>query len=172
MITFQTTPNEKNYIKRILTSEEFKNRGHFDGNPEQRQIGLEAEYGIGKLFYIPFGELRTKVGEPDRGFDLVIKGFKADVKCLINNYDPQPHYSINIPDCQLNKEKDIVIALMYNRKNDIFFAVGWYPIKELKPEWYHIKGSQKIREEGSTFIYKTDTWDIPIAELRDIEHLK
>lgn len=172
--SFQTTPGEKKYIRRILASLPngfLSPSSDMPGTREQRQIGLEAQYKIAKMFYVPFGEV--KIENVDE-IDLTIKGMKADVKCLLADYDPQPHYSVNIKNYQLqkSKEKDIIIAVMYNRKTETFFIAGWYLINKLKAEWFHYRGEQKIRKEGSTFQYKADTWDIPVSEFRPIDQLR
>lgn len=162
-------PNKlKNDVWQYLNENNIGNRFEFNGNKEQQFVGLVGEIIIKRLFGL---DHEFKNGF-DGGFDFVYKGLKIDVKTMGRNVDVKDYFVNNFVAHQKKFDCDIYIFCSLNKKTNELTICGFLSKKELlKKSIYRKKGETMQRSNGTTFVLKTNNYQIENKDLKNIAKL-
>lgn len=158
----------KHYVWNFLQNHNVGNRHTANGNKEEQYVGLLGEMMISDMFN---GEYKLKSGF-DGGFDLIINGRKVDVKTMGRNVDVKMNYVNNFIGFQSHFNCDIYIFCSINKRKSELTMCGWVTKQELFDRAdYYPKGTIRTRDDGSSFEFKADTYEIKNIDLNAAETL-
>lgn len=163
MFDIAVTEEVVEYAKGVLTKHNFGRRGVGDGSRDEQLTGLVGQLVIQDLFDYP----RTDGSSgPDGGVDLVFHGLTIDVKTMGRRSRPRPHYTNNYPVLQAHFPTRIILFCSLDRRRDILTVCGWIfkdvllRIAEQIPA-----GTLRFRENGTSFLTKSDLYEIQNSSL-------
>ncbi|MAA76642.1 MAG: hypothetical protein CML73_01230 [Rhodobiaceae bacterium] len=165
---FKIQEKLKNEVWHFVNQHNIGNRFEFNGTKEQQFVGLIGEIMVKRLFGL---DHKFKNGF-DGGFDLVYKGLKIDVKTMGRNVDVKDYFVNNFVAHQSKFDCDIYIFCSLNKRKNELTVCGYLSKKELlKLAILHKKGDKRNRTNGTSFIMKTDNYEIENKKLKNIENL-
>ena len=158
----------KNDVWEYLNKNNIGNRFEFNGSKEQQFVGLVGEIMIKRLFNL---EHKFEKGF-DGGFDFIYKGFKVDVKTMGRNVDVKDYFVNNFVAHQKQFDCDIYIFCSLNKQINQLTICGYLTKKELlQKSVYRKKGETMHRSNGTSFVLKTNNYQIQNKDLKNIEKL-
>jgi len=151
-----------------LSENNLGNRHSANGNKEQQFVGLLGEI-LTKEF---FGLNHIYSNGFDGGFDFIYKDKKIDVKTMGRTVNVKPYFVHNFIAFQKDFDCDIYIFNSLNKKTNILEICGWVTKEDLisKSNFYK-KGDIRIRDDGTTFVMKADTFELENKLLNNINLL-
>jgi len=104
---------------------------------------------------------RNVVHEQDFDFDLLIEGFKIEVKTQEQRSIPSPVYTCHVPDYNPNQQCDFYCFVHVHPS----FTKGWIVGMISRSRFDSIKQLKKKGEMGFTKPFKCDTWIVRVKDL-------
>uniref|UniRef100_A0A6M3M9S9 Uncharacterized protein n=1 Tax=viral metagenome TaxID=1070528 RepID=A0A6M3M9S9_9ZZZZ len=143
-------------------------------------VGILGECALGKYEGKPVTQILMErpVRESDIGWDIVIGGYKYDIKTLQSVIRPNTSYRYNIKKSMIDKKKandgfiwismipplDRLIVPYY------WLVMGWmFKDEFLQKSDFHRKGDNSVT--GNDFVYSSDTYDIAVRKLHPYKDL-
>lgn len=165
---FKIPEKLKKEVWHFVNQNNIGNRFEFNGTKEQQFVGLIGEIMIKRLFGL-YHEFKNGF---DGGFDLVYKGLKIDVKTMGRNVDVKDYFVNNFVAHQKKFDCDIYIFCSLNKKKNELTICGYVTKKELLQKSIYIKkGDTMRRDNGTSFIMKTNNYQIKNSDLKNIINL-
>jgi hypothetical protein len=140
----------------FLKKNNLGNRLEANGNKEQQFVGLIGEIMVVNLFGL---EYKFSQGF-DGGFDFIYKGKRIDVKTMGRTVEPKPYFVNNFIAFQKDFNCDYYIFTSLNKKTNELTICGYLSKEDL------LKGTKRTRTNGTSFILKTDTYEIENFNLK------
>lgn len=151
-----------NYLK----NNNMGNRHSANGNKENQLVGLLGEVLTKQVFNI---EHKFSSGF-DGGFDFLYNNKKVDVKTMGRNVFMKDEYVHHLIAFQDKFDCEIYIFNSLNKKNNILEICGWVTKDQLLQRSKFIKkGTERKRNNGTTFLLKTDGYFIKNNQLNNIK---
>jgi hypothetical protein len=145
------------------------NIGHrfdFNGSTEQQYLGLLGENMVRKYYGIPYSFSEGF----DGGHDIILNGYKIDVKTMGRTVDPQPHYANNFVAYQKELDCDILYFTSINKKTSTIFFCGWSWKRDfLNEALYFEQDAIRHRDDGTTFKTLAPLYEISNKNLNAIK---
>lgn len=146
------------------------NRGYGDGSYENQVVGLLGEM---VMHHHLFGNYPILCDGFDGGFDMMLNGYRIDVKTMGRRTYVCPNYVNNFFAVQRHYISDILIFCSYHTLDRILEVCGWVTkVNFFDLASYYPKGSERQRFDGSSFIFREDNYEIENYKLEPIEDLK
>jgi hypothetical protein len=138
----------------------------FDIQVDQEQrTGLIGQTTMCDLFHAP--RPTSKGGVWDNGCDINFEGLKTDVKTMGRTVKVRPEFINNFIGHQKDFPTDIYIFCSLNKKTNVLTVCGWATKHELLAHAnMFIRGSERVRSDGSSFLTKADLYEIGNKWLR------
>jgi hypothetical protein len=147
----------------FLKKNNLGNRLEANGNKEQQFVGLIGEIMVVNLFGL---EYKFSQGF-DGGFDFIYKGKRIDVKTMGRTVEPKPYFVNNFIAFQKDFNCDYYIFTSLNKKTNELTICGYLSKEDLlKKSTLYKKGTKRTRTNGTSFILKTDTYEIENFNLK------
>ena len=141
------------------------NRFDFNGDTEQQYLGLIGENMVRNYYGMPYSFSQGF----DGGYDIVLNGFKIDVKTMGRTVDPKPHYANNFVAYQKELDCDILYFTSINKKTSTISFCGWIWKSDFILEaTYFEKDSIRHRDDGTTFKTQAPLYEISNHNLNEI----
>lgn len=135
------------------------NRGDgSDGSKDQQLVGVIGQ----NIVNIAIGKklLEPTIGH-DAGIDFEIFGITFDVKTVGRNVAPRIEFVNNLTKSQTKFNVDAYLFLSFNKQSSRITVCGWLPKMEfLDRAQLYRQGTTRARDDGSTFVTKTDNYEI------------
>lgn len=161
------------YIRQYLEKHNLGNRGFEDGNKRKQEVGLIGELIVHNYLLNSYPNLDEKQDGFDGGFDLTYRGKTIDVKTMERKSYVRPHYVNNFYIIQEAHEADIIVFCSYHSVDEVIQLCGWLPKSELSNRGiYYAAGTIRNREDGSSFEFRQDNYEVENQNLDDIQLLK
>ena len=134
-----------------------------DGNVEQQLVGVIGQNMVNLGLCQPLMQHDTGF---DGGIDFQAFGINFDVKTMGRSRYPEPHYVNNLLRSQINYDCHAYLFLSFNKSNRELTFCGWLP-KEmfLYRATLYRQGTERERNDGTTFELKADTFEIQNKDL-------
>ena len=133
--------------------------------------GFAAEEKVRELFGYP---LSTITDRPDGGVDLYLYSVAFDVKTVVSNWVPRPHYANNIPAYQFDYDT-IAEAYIFGRVThnaDRMWITGWLSKKEfVKRAVFYPEGTERKRDDGKMTVVTASMYEIPNSQIWEVDSL-
>jgi hypothetical protein len=160
-------------LEKYLKVHNLGNRGIEDGTPERQFVGLLGEVVVHKYLFDVYPNLRERQDGFDGGVDMVFKDRKIDVKTMGRNSYVQPHFVNNFYVMQEEYKSDTIIFCSYHKKDKVLEICGWTPKNELQTRGiFYAKGTKRTQDDGRSFLFRQDNYEVENRHLDDIEVLK
>jgi len=172
------------HCKTLLNPEELKKEPGWipakDGEDVNR-VGVLSECAVNKwwgtsveLTLLNRPETKRRRWSKDDGFDIIMCGYKLDIKCQPSPYLPRSNWLWNVSEkvaISPNKECDGYLWVYKKTgKDHSYEIIGWMPRGEfLEKATFHLKGASKKFQNGE---YTTNTYDIGEEYLMDVMDFK
>jgi hypothetical protein len=100
---------------------------------------------LGEIAVFDYFSQRAKVVfDSTRDFDMIINGFKIDVKTSRSNFDALAHYHFIFFDVNTTQNCDFYFFVHYNITTDVAFLVGYLkPSRFYELATFHRKGERR-----------------------------
>jgi len=142
------------------------NRFDFNGNKEQQYLGLIGENMVRKYYNMPYSFSEGF----DGGHDIILNGYKIDVKTMGRTVDPQPHYANNFVAYQKELDCDILYFTSINKKTSTIFFCGWtWKNDFLNEALYFEQDAIRHRDDGTNFKILAPLYEISNKNLNEIK---
>jgi len=146
------------FVEQQLKKYNFGKRGYADGDYNEQRTGLIGQTKIQDLFNC--ARLDGENGFDD-GIDFIFSSRAIDVKTMGRTVDPKLTYVNNFMGLQKDYKSDTIIFCSFNKKTNILTICGWITKKELLSKaFFYKKGTKRFRTDGTSFITKTDLYEI------------
>lgn len=157
-------------IEEYLETHNLGNRGIEDGDKRKQTVGLLGEVLVTeKLAGAPINLSERQDGF-DGGFDFEYKGLRVDVKTMERKSFVRPNYVNNFYIMQEAYDSDVIIFCSYNTSASILEICGWIYKNDLtKLGVYYKSGTERIRADGTSFVFRQDNYEI---ENKDLQHIR
>jgi len=155
MIEFDITQDQRDRAMKLYKFNELKNSiRQGEGNV------------IGALGEILVFDHYTKIGRnvvhaQDFNFDLLIEGFKIEVKTQENRSIPSPVYTCHVPDYNSTQECEFYCFVFIHPN----MTKGWLAGHISRSRFHQIKRLKKKGEIGFSKPFKCDTWFVYLKNL-------
>ena len=166
MISVSVTHDQIEYTTDLINKYNFALRGVADGNKENQFIGMLGQTVFADLLGLP----RPQGGNGfDGGCDFHIGSYTTDVKTMGRSVDMKDSYVHNLIALQSQYNTDYYIFMSYNRQNNLMTICGF-----IRKNTFFERancfpaGSQRIRNDGTSFTLKADNYEIPQTKLNQI----
>jgi len=135
------------------------NRGDgSDGTYDQQLVGIIGQNMVNVAIGKP---LVTPSKGHDGGIDFELFGITFDVKTIGRNVAPRIEYVNNLVKAQTKYSVDAYLFLSLNKLSNRITVCGWLPKMEfLDRATLYRKGLQRVRDDGSLFVLKSDNYEI------------
>jgi len=144
------------------------NRHSANGNKENQLVGLIGEVLTKKLFNIE----HKFINGFDGGYDFIYNENKTDVKTMGRNVNMKDDYVHHLIAFQKNFDCEIYIFNSINKRKNILQICGWVTKSQLLERSDFIpKGTERLRNNGTKFLLKTDGYFIKNNKLNNIKEL-
>jgi hypothetical protein len=135
-----------------------------DGNQEQQLVGIIGQNMVGMM--LGRGIMEGKSGF-DGGSDWNIFGLNFDVKTMGRAVEPKIDFVNNLIESQTHFKPDAYLFLSLNKLKMILSVCGWLPMEEVySNSILYAKGTERLRNDGTSFQMRADTYEIPNKNLR------
>jgi hypothetical protein len=160
-------------IAEYLKHHNLGNRGVEDGNRRKQEVGLIGELVIHHFLFGKYPDLTKRPDGYDGGYDILYNGKRIDVKTMERKSYVRPDYVNNFYILQENHHADIIVFCSYHNIDGVIEICGWLPKNELAIRGiYYPAGTQRIRTDGSTFIFRQSNYEVKNKDLNDMDTLK
>lgn len=140
-------------------------RSQFNGSMEKQYAGLIAENMVREYNNLPY---KFNIGF-DGGYDFILKGKKVDVKTVIRNVDPKPHYANNFVAYQEDFDCDQLYFTSINKKTSTLWLCGTISkAKFMRKASFYYKGETRKRDDGTLVTLGAPLYEITNRELNPI----
>ena len=151
-----------------LQNNNMGNRHSANGNKENQLVGLIGEVLTKKLFNVE----HKYINGFDGGYDFLCNAKKTDVKTMGRNVNMKDDYVHHLIAFQKIYNCEIYIFNSINKRNNILQICGWVTKNELLERSDFItKGTERLRNNGTKFLLKTDGYFIKNNQLNNIKEL-
>lgn len=159
-------------IEKYLTTHNLGNRGVEDGDKRKQLVGLLGEIlVIKKLTGTPVN-LEQRQDGFDGGFDFVYKEHRVDVKTMERKSFVRGDFVNNFYIMQEAYEAEIIVFCSFHAIENILEICGWIFKKDLQTLGKFYKaGTQRVRADGSSFVFRQDNYEVENKDLRHIKEL-
>lgn len=131
-----------------------------DGTEDQQMIGIIGQNMVLRELNKPL--MKPSTGH-DGGVDFNLFGLRFDVKTMGRRVAPKLEYVNNFIAQQMNFNVDAYLFLSIKQAADRYelTCCGWLPkdVFQRRAELFK-KGDERSREDGTTFNFKADTYEI------------
>jgi hypothetical protein len=156
----------------FLKAHSLGNRGVEDGTFEQQLTGLIGEYIVYYHLKKTKPDLSKKEDGFDGGIDVIHNGLRIDVKTMGRNSYVRGEYVNNFYVMQQKYDCDVLVFCSYHKTEKMIEICGWINKKELAEKGIFYKaGTTRVRDNGTTFIFRQDNYEVKNKDLRPIEEL-
>jgi hypothetical protein len=160
-------------VKSYLENHNLGRRGVENGNAQMQETGLIGEVIVYNYLFEQYPNLTGKEDGFDGGIDFHYKNKKIDVKTMGRNSYVKPHYVNNFYTMQENYESDTIVFCSYHKTDKIIEICGWLPKNELKSRGIFYKaGTVRNQDDGKSFPFRQDNYEVENRQLDDIDTLK
>jgi hypothetical protein len=171
-IKIQVTDTIREFCIKYLQTNSLGNRGVEDGTFEQQLTGLIGEVILYQYLKGKLPDFDTKLNSFDGGFDIEHNNNKIDVKTMGRNSFVKDDYVNNFYDMQKKYDCDILVFCSFHKSQNILEICGWIEKKDLNTKGIFYKaGTTRIRENGTTFKFRQDNFEVMNKDLNEITNL-
>ena len=159
--------------KEYLKSHNLGNRGFEDGTSERQLTGLIGEVLVYQYIKGELPDLKNKENGFDGGFDLEHKGSKIDVKTMGRNSYVRDFYVNNFYLIQEHYISDNIIFCSYHKRDKVLEICGWIAKDDLpKKGKFYKKGTTRVRDNGTSFVFRQSNYEVMNKFLEPIDAIK
>lgn len=159
-------------LERYLETHNLANRGFEDGDKGKQLVGLLGEIIVTERLTGTQVNLDERTDGFDGGFDLSFKGKRIDVKTMQRKSFVRGHHVNNFYIMQKDYQADVVVFCSYNSEERVLEICGWLPKIELSSRGIlYKKGTPRKRDDGTTFIFRQDNYEVKNDDLEPIKTL-
>ena len=157
------------HCRDLLKYKNFGQRGIADGNASEQLRGIVGQSVIHDLLGLPLIE---DTGGFDGGIDFIHQDKSYDVKTMGRNCDPKHYFVNNLIGLQDKYKVDRYIFCSINRQKLTITVCGWIDKQDFfnKAKFFP-EGMTRTRDDGSTFIAKTDLYELANSELNQSNNI-
>jgi hypothetical protein len=127
--------------------------------------GIIGECAVGRYF-LDAGIDFDYDARKSYDYDFIVGGYKIDVKSKFSKGEPQPHYTVRIPEYQKNQECDLYIFTYVT--DSAVYLLGYMQ----KDEFWETATFAGKGVTNVTFIERVDCHFIEVEKLHPIENLE
>lgn len=169
MFTIKVDSALVHHCQELVKTTNFGNRSTANGNKEQQLTGIIGQSVIMDAFGLGYVDGK---GGFDNGVDLIINSKNVDVKTMGRTTDVKRNYTNNFLKLQDYFETDIYIFCSYHKLKQEVTVCGWID----KSNFIHKrklfpKGTQRTRNDGTSFTTFADLYEIDIINLNDVQSM-
>lgn len=126
--------------------------------------GRSSIFGaLGEILVIDYFANRNVVDEPTYDYDLIIDGYKIDVKTKRTTVDPRPDYLCSISTFNTRQQCDYYFFVRVNEEHTTGYLLGYIG----KDEFYRLAEKRSKGDvDVNGFIFKDDCYNIRIDKLK------
>ena len=134
-----------------------------DGTRQQQLVGIIGE----NMLNVAIGRrLVTINGQFDGGCDAELFGLRLDVKTMGRKCPPKKEFVNNLIKQQTNFAVDAYIFTSLDTSSNRLTVCGWLPkLLLFDRAKLYAKGTVRTRDDHTTFVMKTDTYEIKNEDL-------
>lgn len=150
-------------IKSLNTGKLIQRGDDSDGTSQQQLVGIIGE----NMVNIAIGRrLVTIDGQFDGGYDFDLFGLRFDVKTMGRKCPPKKEFVNNLIKQQTKFDVDAYIFLSLDTNSNRLTICGWLPkLMLLDRAKLYTKGTVRTRDDHTTFVMKSDTYEIKNEDL-------
>lgn len=154
------------HCQKLMKQTNFGKRGEADGNQSEQLRGIVGQCVIMDMLKLPLMESN---GFSDGGIDFIYGNKSYDVKTMGRNCDPKPYFVNNLIGLQKDYKVDRYIFGSINRQDMTMTICGWVNKEDFyKRANFFPKGMTRTRDDGTTFVAKTDLYELSNRMLNNV----
>ena len=99
-------------------------------------------------------------------YDLMIGGYKVDVKSKKTNYEPQPHFFSSIPSYNTKQQCDLYLFVMVREDLSEAYLLGY---KKKNAFYNEATFNKKGEKDWNGWLFKTDCYNLRVDKLNPLK---